>query len=70
MSGTEDAAENYHQVYIDLTEVDGGTQVRLRQSNLMGGVTEGDRKSRPEFDNNWRSMLQGLRKEVERGDDH
>ena len=65
MSGTEDAAENYHQVDIDLTEVDGGTQVRLRQSNLVGGVTEDDRKSRPEFEKNWRSMLQGLRKVVE-----
>ena len=65
MSGTEDAVENYHQVDIDLTEVDGGTDVRLRQSNLVGGPTEGDRKSRPEFEKNWQSMLEGLRTVVE-----
>ena len=70
MSGTDDAAENYHQVDIDLTEVDGGTRVRLRQSNLAGGVTDDDRKSRPEFEKNWQSMLQGLRKVVEGSDDH
>ncbi len=49
MTGSEDVAENYHRVDIDLTEVDGGTEVRLRQSNLLGGVTEGDRKSRAEL---------------------
>jgi uncharacterized protein YndB with AHSA1/START domain len=70
MTGTEDAAENYHQIDIDLLPVDGGTEVRLRQSNLMGGVTEGDRKSRPEFEKNWRTVLQGLRKVVEGSDDH
>ena len=69
MTGSEDVAENYHRVDIDLTEVDGGTEVRLRQSNLLGGVTEGDRKSRAEFEKNWRSMLQGLRKVVEGSDD-
>jgi len=69
MTGSKDAAENYHRVDIDLTEVDGGTEVRLRQSNLLGGVTEGDRKSRAEFEKNWRSMLQGLRKVAEGSDD-
>jgi uncharacterized protein YndB with AHSA1/START domain len=68
MTGSEDVAENYHRVDIDLTEVDGGTEVRLRQSNLLGGVTEGDRQSRAEFEKNWRSMLQGLRKVVEGSD--
>jgi uncharacterized protein YndB with AHSA1/START domain len=68
MTGTEDAAENYHRVDIDLTEVDGGTQVRLRQSNLEGGITAGDLKSRSEFEENWRSMLQGLRNVVEGSD--
>ena len=70
MTQTEDVAENYHQIDIDLGKVVGGTKVRLRQSNLMGGVTEEDRKSRPEFEKNWRSMLQGLRKVVEGSDDH
>lgn len=70
MAGTEDAAENYHRIDIHLTEVDGGTEVRLHQSNLVGGVSEGDRKSRSEFEKNWRSMLQGLPKVVERSHDH
>ena len=70
LAKTEDAEENYHRIDIDLTEVGGGTEVRLRQSNLMGGVTEGDRQSRSEYEKNWRSMLQGLRKVVERSDDH
>ena len=70
LASTEDTAENYHRIDIDLTEVEGGTEVRLRQSNLMGGITESDRKSRPEYEKNWRSILQGLRKVVEGSDDH
>jgi hypothetical protein len=65
MAGTDDAPENYHRIDIDLTERSGGTEVRLRQSNLTGGQTKADRASRSEYEKNWQNMLSGLRRVVE-----
>jgi uncharacterized protein YndB with AHSA1/START domain len=66
MTGTSDAPENYHRIDIDLTSRNGGTEVRLRQSNLEGGVTDADRTSRTDYEKNWQQMLGGLRRVVER----
>jgi uncharacterized protein YndB with AHSA1/START domain len=65
MAGTNDAPENYHRIDIDLSERGGGTQVRLRQSNLEGGVQESDRQSRADYEKNWQEMLGGLKQVVE-----
>ena len=65
MSKTEDAPENYHVVDITLGDADGGTEVTLTQSNLTGGVTDADRRSRAEYEKNWASTLEGLKQTVE-----
>jgi uncharacterized protein YndB with AHSA1/START domain len=65
LSGTDDVPENYHVVDIALDEADGGTTVTLTQSNLDGGITESDRANRDDYEQNWKMMLQGLKKTVE-----
>ena len=65
LSGAEDVPENYHVVHIALGDADGGTKVTLEQSNLNGGVTEADRSSRADYEKNWKSTLQGLKKVAE-----
>jgi uncharacterized protein YndB with AHSA1/START domain len=65
LSGAEDAPENYHVVHIALADADGGTTVTLEQSNLNGDVTEADRTSRADYEKNWKSTLQGLKKVTE-----
>ncbi len=65
LSGADDTPDNYHVVHIALAEADGGTKVTLEQSNLNGDVTEADRSSRAEYEKNWKSTLQGLKKVVE-----
>jgi uncharacterized protein YndB with AHSA1/START domain len=66
LSGADDAPENYHVVRIALDDAGGGTKVTLEQSNLMGGVTDADRKSRSEFEKNWSATLKGLKQVAER----
>ena len=65
LSGSEDVPDNYHVVRIALADADGGTQVTLEQSNLNGEVTEADRASRDDYEKNWTSTLEGLKKVAE-----
>ena len=65
MTGKPDAPENYHLVDITLDGASDTTSVTLEQSNLTGGVTDEDRASREQFEQNWQEMLEGLRDTVE-----
>jgi uncharacterized protein YndB with AHSA1/START domain len=65
MGGTPDAPENYHVVDIELRKADAKTEVRLTQSNLSGVVTEADRAQQAEYQKNWSTVLQGLKRVVE-----
>jgi uncharacterized protein YndB with AHSA1/START domain len=66
LSGADDTPENYHVVHVALDDASGGgTKVTLEQYNLTGKVTEMDRKSRDEYENNWSSVLKGLKKVAE-----
>ena len=66
MGGTDDAPENYHVIDIVLRADKGSTEVTLTQSNLSGDVTDADRRARDDYENNWTSMLDGLKQTVER----
>jgi len=66
LTGAEDVPENYHVVTTTLHEAEGGTEVELTQSNLTGGVSATDRSSRADFEKNWSTVLEGLKKTVER----
>ena len=66
LAGRPDVPENYHTVTFDLAPVPGGTKVTLTQANLAGGVKPSDVKQRAEFEKNWMSVLDGLKKTVER----
>jgi uncharacterized protein YndB with AHSA1/START domain len=67
LSGAEDVPDNYHVVHITLddADADAGTKVTLEQSNLNGSVTDADRKSRADYEKNWTSTLEGLKKVAE-----
>ena len=65
LSGTADKPDNYHVVDVYLTRADGGTAVRLTQSNLSGEVSEEDLKARDDYEKNWRTLLEGLKRVVE-----
>lgn len=41
------------------------TKVTLVQSNLEGGVTDDDRAHRKDFEKNWSTVLDGLRRVAE-----
>ena len=62
-----DQPENYHTVSFDLAPASGGTKVTLTQANLLGGVKPSDLEHRAEFEKNWTTVLEGLKKTVERG---
>jgi uncharacterized protein YndB with AHSA1/START domain len=66
MMGKPDEPENYHLVDITLTGSDGTTTVTLEQSNLTGGISDEDRASREQFEQNWQEMLDKLRATTER----
>ena len=66
LSGTADSPENYHVVTFELTPDPAGTSVRLTQSNLTGGVKPSDRENRAEYEKNWRGVLDGLAKVLNR----
>lgn len=66
MSGTEDIDDNYHVVEIELADENEDTTVLLSQSNLVGGVTESDRANQDEYDKNWNSVLEGMKRTIER----
>src|SRR6478609_12159665 len=65
MTGKPDEPESYHLVDITLDGASDTTSVTLEQSNLTGGVTDEDRASREQFEQNWQEMLDGLRGVVE-----
>lgn len=67
MGGTADAPENYHVVdfILDSRENEPPTKVTLTQSNLDGEVTDADRSSRSDYESNWSSVLDGLKRVVE-----
>jgi uncharacterized protein YndB with AHSA1/START domain len=62
LSGAADVPDNYHVVHIALEDSMVGTKVTLEQSNLEGGATEADRASRDDYEKNWATVLQGLKK--------
>jgi len=66
LAGLPDQPENYHTVSFDLAPTGGGTQVTLTQANLLGGVKPSDLEHRAEFEKNWMTVLEGLKKTVER----
>lgn len=61
LSGQPDKPENYHTVTIELAGQGGETQVSLSQDK------NADEKAREHSEKNWGSMLQGLKKYVEKG---
>jgi uncharacterized protein YndB with AHSA1/START domain len=65
LSGSDDVPDNYHVVHIALDDAGKGTKVTLEQSNLNGGVTDADRKSRADYEKNWNATLEGLKKVAE-----
>jgi uncharacterized protein YndB with AHSA1/START domain len=65
LAGNPDHPDNYHVIDIFLDEADGGTAVRLTQSNQSGKVTEIDRQAKADYEKNWKTMLDGLKQVVE-----
>lgn len=59
LGGKEDVPENYHTLTYRLEDVDGGTRVTLTQDN--NDSYEGVKHS----EQNWKLMLEGLKKVVE-----
>jgi len=59
LTGEKDIPENYHVVTITLIEKDEKTNVTLTQDNNP------NEKSREHSENNWKMMLDGLKKTVE-----
>ena len=60
LSGKPDKAENYHTVSINLSGRGNETEVSLSQDN------NSDEKTRKESEKNWGTMLEGLKKYVEK----
>lgn len=60
LSGEPDIPENYHNVTIDLTDIDNETRVYLSQD---GNPTE---EARLHSEKNWEAMLRGLKAYVEK----
>ena len=60
LSGKDDKPENYHTVTINLSGNGNKTEVELLQDN------NADEKSREESAKNWGTMLEGLKKYVEK----
>jgi uncharacterized protein YndB with AHSA1/START domain len=65
LTGSADEPDNYHVIDVTLNEVDGGTEVTLTQSNLNGTTTDADREHRADYEQTWKTMLDGLKKTVE-----
>ena len=64
MSGTPDKPENYHVVRYVLEPHGKTTKVILSQTNM--GKGDVDAKTRREYEDNWRMMLDGLKDAVEK----
>ena len=62
MGGSEDRPENYHCVTVRLDGTgEGQTRVTLTQSNLDGSVSDEDRQHRDDYEQNWSTVLDGLK---------
>ena len=60
LAGQPDKPENYHTVTIELAEQTGQTVVTLTQDN------NANEEQRAHSENNWRGMLEGLKRLLER----
>ena len=60
LSGVPDSPENYHTVAYHLQEKDGKTEVTITQDN------NASEEEKAHSEQNWRQMLEGLRKLLER----
>jgi len=60
LSGMPDTPENYHKVSYRLKEMDGRTEVTLTQDN------NANEKEKADSEQNWRQMLEGLKKLLEK----
>ena len=65
LSGAPDKPENYQVVTFDLAPTGGGTKVTLSQSDLVDKAKSIDGAKKQEYENNWRTVLDGLKKIVE-----
>jgi uncharacterized protein YndB with AHSA1/START domain len=65
-SKTPEQPANYHIVRYDLTDNIDATRVVLTQSNV-GEKVDIDARTKAEFDKNWQTMLQHLKKASEAG---
>ncbi len=59
MSGKKDRPENYSRVKFNLSRASGGTRLAVTQDNA------GDEKSRDHSEQNWRSVLETMKKLIE-----
>jgi len=66
LSGSDDTPDNYHVVDITLDADGDTTRVTLSQSNLDGRLTDEDRAQRSDYEKNWSTVLEGLKRVVER----
>jgi uncharacterized protein YndB with AHSA1/START domain len=66
LTGEPDRPENYHVVTFDLEPTEKKTRVTLTQSNLIGRAKKSDVDHRAEYEKNWTSVLDGLKKVVEK----
>ncbi len=65
-SRTAQRPDNYHIVRYELDDEDDITHVTLTQTNV-GDRPEIDAKTKAEFDKNWQTMLEHLKKAAEAG---
>ena len=65
-AATPERPDNYHIVRYDLTDKIDATRVVLTQSNV-GDKVDIDARTKAEFDKNWQTMLQHLKKASEAG---
>ena len=59
LSGVPDTSENYHTVTYELSENDGGTDVRITQDN------NANEEERMHSEQNWKTVLDGMKKLLE-----
>lgn len=64
LSGEADVPDNYLVVCFELFPQEGGTRVKLTQSNLNGRVKASDRAQKADSGKNWRGVLDGLARVV------
>jgi uncharacterized protein YndB with AHSA1/START domain len=60
ISGVPDSAENYNEIAYELTEVDGGTRLKITQDNNR------NEESARHSEQNWNMVLEGMKKLLEK----